>query len=374
MHFEWIDRPDRWRELRDVWDDVVATSASPSIFATFDFLETSWNHFALSHRNELAVLALWDDGRLEGFAPLRLSHRRLYGLPRRKLSLLSDWESDRAPVAFPQGREEECTVAMLRFLGEHRGRWDLLKLGQVTPDGGVARGASAWCRDHEDVALLEEEGSPSPFVPLEGLTWEEYLARLGSRTRKNVRRYLHQLETGGGYALEVFDQPEAMAGALDLYLEIERRSWKRDAGQGVGKDARNEAFYRELLPRLARKGRSTVAFLRHQDRRVAALIEHSLNGVVYAAQTTFDGQTGHLSPGAALQALCLKRRMAQGMREYELFAKFLQDKLRWTTHLRQNRDVTIQQRGRLRHKLLFAGGVAFKRLRGLVGGPRTPRP
>ena len=309
LNFEWIDVPERWRELRGVWDDAVAASGCPSIFATFDFLESCWTHFARPNRNELAVLALWDDGRLAGFAPLRLSTRRPYGIPLRTLAMLSDWESDRAGVAFPAGKEKDCTVAMLRFLGERKRRWDVLKLRELAPDGGVALGLGEWCPQQEDLTLLREDASPSPFVPMEGLTWDEYLSRLGARTRKNVKRYLHHLEARGGYALETFDRAEDMGRALDLYLAIEGRSWKRRAGQGIGKDARNEGFYRDLMPRLARRGRTSISFLRLRDRHIAALIEHSMNGVVYAPETTFDDEMALLSPGATLQALCLKRRM-----------------------------------------------------------------
>jgi hypothetical protein len=179
VHFEWIDRPDRWRELRPVWDSVVALSERPSIYACLDFLETSWTHFALPRGDELAILALWDGARLEGFAPLRLSRARTYGVSVRQLSPLNDWEADRAPLVFPAGREEECMLAMLSFLWEHSKRWDFLKLRQVSPDSGVARGVSRWCHDRKDLVLLERERSPSPFVPLHGLSWERFLAGLG---------------------------------------------------------------------------------------------------------------------------------------------------------------------------------------------------
>jgi hypothetical protein len=114
--------------LRPAWDGVVALSERPSIYSCLDFLETSWIHFALPRQDELAILALWDGARFQGFGPLRLSRTRAYGVSVRKLSLLSDWEADRAPLVFPAGREEECMLAMLSFLGEHSKRWDYLKL------------------------------------------------------------------------------------------------------------------------------------------------------------------------------------------------------------------------------------------------------
>jgi CelD/BcsL family acetyltransferase involved in cellulose biosynthesis len=198
---------------------------------------------------------------------------------------------------------------------------------------------------------------------MKGLSWEQFLAGLGARTRKNVKRCLRDLEAEGGSSLEVFDEPQRMGLALDFYLELELRSWKKRAGQGVGKNARNAAFYRELLPRLAAGGRAAVSFLRRRDRRVAALIEYRLGDAVYAIQTVFDDEAAGVSPGAALQALCLKRWIAQGAGDYELCANFLEDKLRWTSHLRQNREVVIRQRGRLRHWFLFTPGALVRRLR-----------
>jgi len=369
MDFEWIDRPERWLELRDAWDEAVAATACPSLFATFDFLEACWTHFARPFGNSLAILALWDGGRLAGFAPFRVSIRRAYGMSRRKLGLLSDWESDRAGVAFPAGLEKECTIALMRFLQDHERRWDLLMLREVAPESGVARGLGEWCPAQGDLSLVAEDASPSPFVELEGLTWDGYLSRLGPRTRKNVKRYLHHLEARGGYALETFEAAEDMGRALDMYLDVEARSWKRPAGQGIGKDARNRAFYRDLLPRLAGQGRTSVSFLRLADRPIAALVEHSMNGVVYAAQTAFDEATAPLSPGAALQALCLKRRIAEGAREYELFAKFLKDKMRWTSQVRPNRDFLVEQRGGLRNRIVLAGRGVLRHLRG-TPGPR----
>lgn len=373
MDFEWIERPERWRELRGEWDGVVGRSAEPSIYATFDFLESSFTHFALRHQDELAILALWDGRRLEGFAPLRLSQTRSSGVTARKLSLLNDWEADRAPLVFPPGREEECTLAMFSFLAQHSGRWDFLKIRQVSPDGGVARGVSRWCHEHKNLVLLERDRCPSPFVPLAGLSWDLYLAGLGARTRKNVRRLLHHVEGEGGH-LEVFEDPGRMGLALDLYLDLEVRSWKRQAGQGVGKNSRNAAFYRELLPRLAAGARAAVSFLKFRDRRVAGLIEYRLGDSVYAIQTVFDDQAARSSPGAALQALCLRRWIGAGARDYELCANFLEDKLRWTSHLRENREVVIQQRGRPRHWLLFGPGAIRRRLRGLLRSEDVPSP
>jgi CelD/BcsL family acetyltransferase involved in cellulose biosynthesis len=371
VDFEWIERPERWRELRDVWDGVVARSAEPSIYATFDFLESSFNHFALPHRSELAILVLWEGGRLEGFAPLRLSQTRFYGVTVRKLSLLNDWEADRAPLVFPAGKQEECALAMFSFLSQQSWRWDFLKIRQVSPAGDVARGVSRWCHDHKNLVLLERDRSPSPFVPLAGLSWELYLAGLGARTRKNVRRLLHHVDGEGGH-LEVFEEPGRMGLALDLYLDLEIRSWKRQAGQGVGKNSRNAAFYRDLLPRLAADKRASVSFLKVGHRRVAALIEYRFEDSVYAIQTVFDDQAAISSPGAALQALCLKRWIGAGARDYELCANFLEDKLRWTSHLRENREVVIQQRSRPRHWFLFGPGAIRRRLRGLLRSEDGP--
>ncbi len=366
LDLEWIDDEERWRELRDVWDGLVAASETPSIFNTWDFLEASWEVFAKPSGNRLAILLLRENGAPLGFLPLRLIAGRRLGLPTYRLKRLASWETDRVPFAFPKGREGECAEAVLRFLDRCGDRWDSLELREVAGDGAFLAALASRVRGRRDLVLRQEEASPSPYVALEG-SWETYLSSLGATTRKGLRRRLKHLRELGPVAVRSFDEPSLIGAGLERYLEVEARSWKPAAGQGIGKNQRNQAFYRRLLPCLAAQGRARVALLEQSGHFLAGLVELRLGVTAYASQTAFDRQYADHSPGFVLQALRLECCFQEGVREYELFAKFLADKLRFTKRLRPSHDVVLLHWQGLRRRLLFGAG----RVRRLIRGPQA---
>ncbi len=355
LQVEWIDDEERWRELRDVWDDLVAASETPSIFNTWDFLEASWEVFAKPSGNRLAILVLRENGAPLGFLPLRLIVGRRLGLATYRLKRLASWETDRIPFAFPKGREGECAEAVLRFLDDCRDRWDSLELREVATDGAFLGALGSRAKSRGDLVVQQEEASPSPYVALDG-SWEAYLSSLGATTRKGMRRRLKHLRELGPVAVRSFHEPSQIGAGLERYLEVEARSWKPAAGQGIGKNGRNQAFYRRLLPLLAARGRARVALLEQSGRFLAGLIELRLGATTYASQTTFDRECAEHSPGFVLQALRLECCFQEGVREYELFAKFLADKLRFTKRVRPSRDVVLLRWQGLRRRLLFGAG------------------
>ena len=94
LELELIDDPRRWAQDREVWDQVVGESETPSIFSTWDFLEASWLRFAQPFGHRLAIVALRERGRAVGFVPLRLTEQRRLGLALRCLTELAGWEAD----------------------------------------------------------------------------------------------------------------------------------------------------------------------------------------------------------------------------------------------------------------------------------------
>jgi len=356
LRVEWLEDEERWRSQRREWDAAVDASARPSIFNTFDFLDVSWRHFARSRGNRLALLLIRDGETLVGFAALRRSERRRLGLSVRTLKRLASWESDRVPFCLPAGREEEAAAALLDALAADAA-WDALELAENAPDDPFAVQARERASDSAGLALCEEEDSPSPYVRLEG-TLDDYLAELGSSTRQKARRNLKKLQKRGSFELDATTDAEEMSAGLEGYLQVERGSWKVAEGQGIGKNARNVAFYRELLPTLARSRRAAVCLLRLEGRPIAGTIELQLGSRVYAPQWTFDSEFADLSPGGAIRLLCLERHVGRGPVEYELFARFLGDKLRWTKRTRPNQSFAMLRTGGVRRSLVFRRRLA----------------
>jgi hypothetical protein len=309
LRVEWVTEESRWRELAPGWDELVAQSAEASIFATWTFLDACWTQFARPLGDRLAVAALFDGDRLVGAAPLRMSRRRRFGFPIRRLAQLGGWESDRAPFLFSAGRDAEAIEALRASLEAQENAWDVLELREVDPESAAAGEILSWASARRGHQVALEPMPPSPYVDLsEG--WEAARARFGRSLRKNLRRHLNELGDPSRWSFDVVEGA-GIGSALEEYLVLEDRSWKGKASQGVGKNERNVLFYRHLLPRLAEKGRACVSFLRLGGR--------------------------------------------EGLTTFELQARFLESKRRWTPLVHANACLTVVQLRTLRHKLVFPG-------------------
>lgn len=352
LNVEWISNPKRWNDFRDSWNQTLSQSERPSIFTSWDFLQASWTHFALSYGSRMAILRLFDSSGDVGFAPMRISQSRRYGMPLRRLTHLAQWECDRAPFIFAAGREEECSAAFWNALEDRIDDWDQLELNEFSPDDALVRQTVARCASLKTFSVTNNQCSPSVFLTFPD-DWENLSASFGSSHRQNVRRRLRQLERKGSYEFEVFEEPETMSKALEYFVRIEQESWKSESGQGIGKDHRHIQFYRDILERLSPRGEVTVSFINQGGVRLSALMEYRFGGDIIMSQTAFLKTHESASPGLVHMALSLKRHLEDGARQYEFEAKFLHHKKRWSKRLHENVRLRIVQNRWLKHRILF---------------------
>lgn len=351
LRIEWIARESRWRELQPAWDDLVRRSATPSIYSTWAFLEATWTHLARPRGDELAVMAFFDGDTLVGAAPFRIRRRRSVLLPARCLTPLAGWEASRVPPAFGFATDSELGAALSAGIETHARRWDWLEVDDVDPESDVLWRLAEWASHGRRLRLEIEPRPPSPYVDL-SRGWEGVQQEFGRRRRSELRRYLRALDKAGEWRVDKEMGP-SIGEALTGYLDVESRSWKPQAGQGVARNDQTRSFYRALLPTLASEGRVAIHFLRLRERRIASMIEFVLGDTIWGAQRTYDAQARRLAPGNCLASMVLERWANQGMRAYELLALFLEDKRHWTKQSHPNVRLRINQLRSVRQRVAF---------------------
>jgi CelD/BcsL family acetyltransferase involved in cellulose biosynthesis len=360
LEVEWIDDPRRWGEHQDVWDGLVERSGRPSIFATWDFLQCAWRHYAEPSGHRLAVFVFRDDGRPTGAAAFRVSQTRHYGLPTRRLCPLATTHADyQAPLILPAARAREGALALLDFLERHGAAWDYVDFDGPACEEDALQATRERASSRRGLELTEQELSPSPYILLDG---DDALARVGASARQSTRRHQRRLQARAPLQLEVVEAPAAMPRALELYVEVERRSWKPAAGIGVGRSPRSLGFFRDLLPRLAANGRANVSFLRQGDRPLAAKIDLRLGATVWGLEWTYDQEHSAFSPGNVALMMYLEWQHARGARRYELLPQDLENKLRYARTLQPNVRLRLLQLRGLRRRLLFSATLLKARL------------
>lgn len=296
--------------LRAEWDAAMARARGASVFVSPDYVETAWRHFR-APTDRPWLMTVHADGALIGMLPLVQSRTAVGGVPVRRLRHIGMWEGDR-PGVLSTVDPEIVWQALFDGLRRRRRRWDLLELGELDegawPLGNARRLGVA-------MRAKVSRCTQAAYQPIVG-EWDDYLAQRSRNTRQGHSRRQRQFERDHPDAsIDVIDDPDAIVGAFERYVDIERRGWKLAAGVGLWSDDRQHAFYRDLLPRLARRGRASVWLLRADGADVAGLVRFAFDGIVYERMSTYDAAYAAYSPSTLLCMEAVRRLFGSSCRE-----------------------------------------------------------
>src|SRR5207237_1286860 len=132
-----IRDPARLPTLDGEWDDLLARSASDTVFLTWDWLRTWYEIYGAEV--EPCVVLVREDGRLLAAAPLKLEARRLYGLRVRQLEFIGTGRAvcpDFLDLVIEAGREAELARVLLGALRSEPG-WDRIALSDLPASSPV---------------------------------------------------------------------------------------------------------------------------------------------------------------------------------------------------------------------------------------------
>jgi len=153
-------------------------------------------------------------------------------------------------------------------------------------------------REHERAALAVPEDA------------ETYLRTgMGAKKLKELRRQRHRLDEEGAVAFTLAATPEAVAGAIDRFLELEARGWKGQRGTGLGQSEGDARFAREAALALARAGTFEVLELTLDGKALASGLVIRQGDTALFFKIAYDEAFSRFSPGVQL-TVELTRRLA----------------------------------------------------------------
>jgi CelD/BcsL family acetyltransferase involved in cellulose biosynthesis len=252
-----------------------------------------------------------EDDRLVGLAPLVLARRG----PFRVLTELGRPPSNYWDVlAEPAGREEAGRLVM-EELAARSSEWHALLLGGV-------RTGSASERALESSRLRLRRRKPSPYPGIElPATFEEYLAGLPRKRRKDLRRHLRRLEDGTLQLRDVRD-PADVRAAMDRWQEIRVRWWQHRDKRMDPEHASTRFldFMRELMALMVPAGLGQVWEIRHDHDGEVVGVEVNLadRRAYYSWMGAYDPAVSHLGLGKLAIGESIRQSIAAGREYYDL--------------------------------------------------------
>jgi CelD/BcsL family acetyltransferase involved in cellulose biosynthesis len=159
-----------------------------------------------------------------------------------------------------------------------------------------------------------EEMDRAPFVSLPG-SFDEYLGRLGSKERHELRRKMRRAgELLPGLAFRVTETERDLAGDLSSFAALHRKS---HPAKERFMDAGMEAFFREVAEGFFSAGRLRLAFLSAGGTDVASVFQFRTDGATLLYNSGYDPAHRAAHPGLVLIARAIERSIGEGVSEYD---------------------------------------------------------
>ena len=169
------------------------------------------------------------------------------------------------------------------------------------------------CRE-TGLSCSVEEMDKAPFVSLPG-TFEEYLGRLSTKERHELRRKMRRAaELLPGLAFRVTRTPDELASDLPSFVGLLRKS---HPAKETFMDEAMATFFREVAEGFLASGRLRLAFLSAQGVDVASVFQFRTDGALLLYNSGYDPKLRAANPGLVLIARSIGQAIVEGCSEYD---------------------------------------------------------
>ena len=335
------------------WERLFEADDEATPFSSPGWARAWWRHWAGDAG--AFVVTVRRDGRLVGLAPLVLGRRG----PFRVLT-----EAGRPPgnywdvLAEPDVRPE-AAAAVMRELAAHRSEWHALLLGGVREGSATEHAVLA-----AGLPLRRRRPTPYPGIDLPG-TFDDYLAGLPRKRRKDLRRHLRRLDDGQLELRHVRD-PADLRAAMDRWQDIRVRWW-RDRGKDMDPEhasARFLDFMHDAMAELVPAGLGEVWELRQDGQVVGVEVNLADRRRYYSWMGAYDPAVSHLGLGKLAIGESIRESIEAGREYYDLMVGD-EDYKYWYGATDRHCRWTMVGNGRPRSRVALAAGAVTDRVRRL---------
>lgn len=309
-----IDGLERFRALRQEWNELLRETSSHRLFLTWEWMYTWCRHLLEDRR--LRLITVRCDGKLAAIAPLALRpsrFRRLLPFPALEFLGMGSVGSDYLDLLVRRGVEDDVLRVLSNYLTEHEFILDLSRVEAATAHSN----ALALQLRQRGWGAKTTPTDTCPLIDLSRHTWESYLAGLGSTHRYNFRRRLRSLEKQWRVRFEQARSEGQRAEFMRVLIALHRQRWRQRGCPGAFHTPALVAFHEELSRLALQQGWLRLYVLWLDDRPAAALYGFSYDGTFYFYQSGFDPTLGKHSVGLVLTGLAIRSAIEEGAQVYD---------------------------------------------------------
>lgn len=316
-------------QLRADWDRILASCSravqGPDATCSWTWAEALRR--TLLKETELQVLIVSADSRNVAIVPTYRQIAKALPFDKRELRVITEVHAGRRGLLVAHDNPDIVEFVLARLSADIPA-WDVALLGAVHDSPSYAAIVEAARRTAFRMRSIAVQ--QSPYIELAS-TWDRMIAALPKKTRWTIRKSERELNSKGTLTYERVTEASQVDSLLASIFEIERKSWKQEAGSSMTVQNRQQMFYETFAKLAAENGTLSGHVLRLSSRPVAYILGvTSADGVFLDLKESFDAGFAEYSPGHVLKRFAIESLIASGIRVYDFMGRCEPYKMRWT--------------------------------------------
>jgi CelD/BcsL family acetyltransferase involved in cellulose biosynthesis len=328
LTFRVLRTHEEWSALRPAWDELISRQAGDILGAdftsTFLWAETLWtNHL---NRSGMEIIVAERGGQLQALLPYYRTSKTVHSIPCRSIAPVTELYSGRCGfiLASPQ---VDLLRELLRSLRSLLGTWDVFVFTLVE--------GSASARLLQEVVALDQlriekiASQKSPYILLD-TPWDAYFASLPRKFRWNLRNFEKKMNAAGEVVHRIFESDSDLEQFHSAVQEIEKASWKEEAGTSLTANSLQEGFHALLMNKAASSGWFSGHVLEFRGEPVSYVWGVLFENIFYDFKESYKSTYREFGPGHVLKLSLMQQLFSKRVNFYDYMGACEEYKLRWT--------------------------------------------
>ena len=312
-----VETREEFAALEESWEGVIK-SADCSVFQTFEWAYTWWEHFGKGKRLHLLVFSAGSV--VVGIAPMVMEKKRVLGLRLATfLRFFYGKPSFYSDLVIAAGYEQDVVPALANYLRSFSRKWDIFEMPEIDERLSILNALPSQLEKAGMQVFSYRTGLCSRVILPD--TWEGYLQYIGGKARHEFKRKGDRFREHFQVETEIVEKGNVeVRSAVRELATIHGRRWESLGFKNRYADENEMSFLASAAERFSEKGRLKIMFLKASGEKVASLINFYLSNRIYCyhANVFGSGETVKYSPGILLHYSALQDGIASGFREYDM--------------------------------------------------------
>jgi CelD/BcsL family acetyltransferase involved in cellulose biosynthesis len=317
--------------VREEWNNLV-TESSSTIFQTYEWLSTWWDHFGKQHGRALQLLLIYDNQRLVGIAPLFVKTGYLFGRPAyRCLCLagsgdafnrsygmfLDDGPSDYLDMIVHPHYTQAVAQHLTEYLKNNSTTFDEIELLNL-PQGSFIHTSLLPAMRMSGFVCTVTEADECPRLTMNSSV-EELLRSLNASTRRRLSQAMKAAAEKTIFALHPPTSRADVIATLDELMILHQRRWRKMGYPGLFSKKEFSDFQFAITRAFLPNGWIYIKRAVAEGRTVAARFCFIFNGRFYDYLSGFadDAPAAKRRPGMAILLSMMQELFDSNVREID---------------------------------------------------------